>query len=183
MTFDSAMDELAAAEAATLVDLESYLATVSAGAADAAAEAAGIERALQSTLGGRLGERLAVQSLACMFQGSMREIKWVNEAAEQFLPYDVTIELTDGSKKYCEVKSRVVTERAPGPRRQWLVSPQEVASAVQQGRGYFACCIAVRVRYSQGRVRVAGAEGVTVGRDAGLVNAIRQQQAQLVLQI
>lgn len=81
---------------------------------------------LQSYHTGRAGELVAYKYFTKML--GTASVKWVNEAAESGLPYDITVEREDGNTEYIEVKA---TE---SDTKNWfIISPGEWDFASEKG--------------------------------------------------
>jgi hypothetical protein len=84
---------------------------------------------LQSYRTGRAGELVAYKYFTEML--GMAKVKWVNEAVESGLPYDITVKREDGSTEYIEVKT---TE---SDTKNWfMISPGEWDFAREKGDLY-----------------------------------------------
>ena len=151
------------------------------------------QQLISSTHSGRCGEKCAVQMLQKKLLSNpslsavpVVAIDWVNETAEAGLPYDIRLTLSDGSYKYCEVKTRSVTaDTSPALlHRQWIISPKEVSSASEYGSQYFGVFLNICTDWSLTPPSTQVKDVQIVGLQRGLVQAIvAEHSASLFVQI
>ena len=132
---------------------------------------------------GRVGEYLASEYLLAMSDLSgFQSVEWLNKKSESGLPYDIKIEMKDGSNsKFCEVKARSV--RAEGDQHsinQWFISQNEVMEAASRGSDYFAICLTVSVDI-QGKISPRSFR--EIGLTGGLSGCLVEKAASLILQL
>ncbi|CAK9136536.1 unnamed protein product [Ilex paraguariensis] len=89
----------------------------------------GTANAQQALLTGRLGEFVAFKYFVGKFGGTC--VKWVNEAYETGLPYDIVIGDEEKSKEYIEVKA------TKSSRKNWsIISVREWQCAFEKGESF-----------------------------------------------
>lgn len=131
---------------------------------------------------GRIGERIAVSLLSPKYlipYGGVEviDVIWLNEEKEEYQPYDLVVTYADGKQRYCEVKTRMWSEEDGVYVPQWFISPNEIEAASKYQERYFCILIALKKQsYHLKDVQFLGYE-------AGLVHAMKSQQAHLVLQL
>ncbi|GJX37034.1 histidine kinase-, DNA gyrase B-, and HSP90-like ATPase family protein [Tanacetum coccineum] len=95
----------------------------------------------QHVITGREGERAAFNYFSSTL--SDKKVKWVNEAKESGLPYDILVEGKDKSQEYIEVKS------TSAAKKDWFyISMNEWKFAVEKGESF----IIARVVLSDGKL-------------------------------
>ena len=139
-------------------------------------------------LSGRIGERAGHSALQLALKGEYSNIQWVNNDSESGLPYDYVITMTDGSQKFCEVKTRT----SDVPVNQWFISSTELKFAEQKRHDYIVLLLWLRELTIDGDnydVKPGGQrnsfrveEAALLGLRGGLTEVLRSKQAKLIIQ-
>jgi hypothetical protein len=143
---------------------------------------------------GRLGEEIAYSFLRSIFITKERQapdslvlpnstctaVTWVNSESEVGHPYDIKLIFQVGDTevvKYCEVKTKTVS----GARstNQFAISFSEVRKAIASDAHYF--CMLVSLSSEADAVTVQDIS--FVGFKSGLLNSLRCNEANLLLQV
>ena len=133
---------------------------------------------------GRVGEywvSMYLQSQASVL--GFKSVKWMNCEGEKGLPFDIEIELINGTGvKYCEVKTRSFNEdEGRTNRTQWFISQREIEVAIKEKENYFAVCLSMSVDRVQRKI---GPRSVhLVGIEDGLSSSLFKKEASLLLQV
>lgn len=131
---------------------------------------------------GRFGEKLIISLLDRWMKdasvGELRDIvslEWVNEKCESGKPYDIQINMSGGSVRYCEVKTRSVLDGAVS--NSWFISPLEVDFALKNQESYFVFGVCLGLSEE----KVVSLRANAIGMESGLMEALRCGDAHLVL--
>ena len=106
-------------------------------------------------------------------------VQWMNEVAESGLPYDFSLVYANGAQRFCEVKTRKVI--SGDNCKQWFFSPSEFQCAAVNGSDYFCILLAIAVDDASGKISIL--KKYMVGNTGGLLHALLQQDAKLVIQV
>ena len=133
---------------------------------------------------GRVGEYWA--SLYLQSQASVlgfKSVKWMNDEGEKGLPFDIEIELMDGTGvKHCEVKTRSFNEDEGRKNiTQWFISQREIEVAMKEKENYFAVCLSMSVDRVKRKIGPRSLH--LVGIVGGLSNSLFEKSSSLLLQI
>ena len=115
---------------------------------------------------------------AALGGASVESVVWANEEIEAGLPYDIVVTLAGQDPRYCEVKTRVV--KHPMTADQWAISLAELNFAIRNGSQFFTCVLCIGVDEATGRI--ASFAEKLIGLENGLVSAIDEKRAHLLLQ-